>query len=109
MKEQNDKKCLSTFCVDGNRYRTHLSAKYALRRVYKPFDPNKVTAFIPGTIRKINVSEGNKVRKGDVLLILEAMKMYNSVTAHNDGIVASIGVKPGDKVTKNQVLIEMAK
>lgn len=108
MKEKNNEKCLSVFHVDGNKYRTHLSRKYALRKPYKPYDPNKITAFIPGTIRKVNVAVGHKVRKGDVLLILEAMKMYNSVTAHNDGIVASIDVKQGDKVTKNQVLIEIS-
>ena len=58
----------------------------------------EVKAIIPGLILKINVKEGSEVKKGDVLLILEAMKMRNRIYADFDGIIKSIAVKEGERV-----------
>ncbi len=67
----------------------------------------KVNAPLPGNIFKVLVSEGDAVKKGDVLLVMEAMKMENNVLAEKDGTIASIKVSVGDAVLQNDVLIEM--
>ncbi len=66
-----------------------------------------IKAPLPGNIFKLNVSEGDTVKKGDVLLIMEAMKMENNILAEQDGTVKHIKVKEGDAVLQNDVLIEI--
>lgn len=64
----------------------------------------KVNAPMPGKILKVNVNAGTAVKKGDVLLVLEAMKMENEIPAPSDGTVASINVAVGDNVEAGAVL-----
>lgn len=64
----------------------------------------KVNAPMPGKILNIKASEGAAVKKGEVLLILEAMKMENEIVAPEDGTVASINVAVGDAVEAGVVL-----
>jgi biotin carboxyl carrier protein len=61
---------------------------------------------MPGLIIDLRVKEGDQVKAGDPLLILEAMKMENIIKASGDSIVKSLKVKKGETVEKNQVLIE---
>lgn len=68
---------------------------------------NDLKAPMPGLILEVNVKEGDEVKEGDYLLVLEAMKMENTLTAPRDGIVKSISVEKGQTVDKNQLLIEM--
>jgi glutaconyl-CoA/methylmalonyl-CoA decarboxylase subunit gamma len=65
-----------------------------------------IKAPLPGKILSIKVSKGDIVKKGDVLLIMEAMKMENNVLATKDGVVESIRVQPGDAVLEGDVLLE---
>ena len=65
---------------------------------------NKVTAPMPGTILDVKVSVGQSVKKGDVICVLEAMKMENDIPAPCDGVVASINVQKGASVAANDVL-----
>ncbi len=67
---------------------------------------NELTSPMPGSIVKINVREGQKVKKGDVLLVLEAMKMENELKAAGDVIVKQILVEEKMSVDKNQVLVK---
>ena len=67
-----------------------------------------VTAPIPGVIQEVKVSAGQSVKKGDVLFVLEAMKMKNNITAMHDGKVASVSVSKGDSVTHGQALMTYA-
>ncbi len=67
----------------------------------------KITAPLPGTILKINVSVGDTVTEGQDLLIMEAMKMENQVKAGKGGEVTSIKVNVGDTVLQDDVLIEI--
>jgi len=62
---------------------------------------------MPGLVVNIPVSEGDVIKKGDVLLILEAMKMENALKALADATVKKILVKTGQAVEKNQVLIQL--
>jgi biotin carboxyl carrier protein len=64
-----------------------------------------IKAPMPGLIRGISVSVGDEVKKGDTVLILEAMKMENIIKSPADGVVKKIAVHPGDSVEKNQLLI----
>jgi len=66
---------------------------------------SEVKAPMPGLVLKIFVSEGEDVKKGDNLFVLEAMKMENIIKSPADVTVKSIKIKPGDKVEKSQVLI----
>ena len=69
-----------------------------------PAGAQTVTAPMPGTILKVNVSNGQAVKKGDVLMILEAMKMENEIVAPEDGTVASININEGASVEAGAVL-----
>jgi biotin carboxyl carrier protein len=64
-----------------------------------------IKAPMPGLIVDIKVSEGQEVKKGDPLIILEAMKMENIIKAPGEGVVKKIKVNKGESVEKNQILI----
>jgi len=66
-----------------------------------------IKAPMPGLVLAINVKEGDAVKKGDGLLVLEAMKMENLIKAQSDGKVKKIHIAKGTKVEKNQDMIEM--
>ena len=66
-----------------------------------------VKAPMPGTILDVKVSAGAYVKAGDVLVILEAMKMENEILAPQDGTVASVNVNKGDTVNSGDVLVSM--
>ena len=70
-----------------------------------PAGGEQVTSPMPGTILDIKVSQGASVKKGDVLMILEAMKMENSITTDYAGTVKQILVKPGEIVPTDAVLV----
>ena len=65
----------------------------------------KVTAPMPGTILDVKAAQGAAVKKGDVLLILEAMKMENEIVAPQDGTVAQVLVSKGASVNSGDVLV----
>jgi biotin carboxyl carrier protein len=65
-----------------------------------------IKAPMPGLIFDIKVKIGDEVKKGDPVLILEAMKMENILKSPGDGVVKTIKIKKGDSVEKNQVLIQ---
>jgi biotin carboxyl carrier protein len=64
-----------------------------------------VKAPLPGTINAINVKVGDTVAVGDVVIVLEAMKMQNNIEAENAGTVTSILVNPGDSVMEGAVML----
>ena len=66
-----------------------------------------VKAPMPGNILDVKVAAGASVKAGDVLVILEAMKMENEIVAPQDGTVASINVNKGDTVNSGDVLVSM--
>lgn len=68
---------------------------------------NDVKAPMPGIILSINVKEGQEIKEGDALLILEAMKMENSIGSPKDGIVKTIHIKNGETVEKGTLMIEL--
>lgn len=69
-----------------------------------PAGGEKVCAPMPGTILSVNVSNGSAVKKGDVLMILEAMKMENEIMAPCDGTVTSVAAAKGAAVESGTLL-----
>jgi biotin carboxyl carrier protein len=100
-------KNLGTLNINSTQYTTRLSPKFLQRKPFKPADPKIILSFIPGTILDIFVKEGQMVKKGDDLMILDAMKMQNRLKSSTDGKINRIAVQKGDKVPKGSVLIEL--
>ncbi len=69
-----------------------------------PAGGEKIASPMPGTILSVNVSNGQTVKKGDILFILEAMKMENEIMAPCDGTVASVSVSKGSTVESGTLL-----
>ena len=67
----------------------------------------KVSSPMPGTILNVKVSVGQEVKKGDVICVLEAMKMENEIPSPCDGVVASVHVQKGASVGANDVIISI--
>ena len=68
----------------------------------------QVTAPMPGTILKVNTAQGAAVKKGDILVILEAMKMENEILAPRDGTVVQVAVAKGNTVDTGALLVVLA-
>ena len=66
-----------------------------------------VTAPMQGTVVKVAVEEGQEVAAGDLVVVLEAMKMENPVTAHKDGTITGLAVEAGAAITQGTVLAEI--
>ncbi len=95
--------------VDGTDYQTRLTRKYAARADWRRPDPSQLRSVIPGLVLEVKAKPGQKVRRGDVLLVLEAMKMQNPVAAPRDGVVAAVAVTAGQTIPKNTLLFEFEK
>jgi acetyl-CoA/propionyl-CoA carboxylase biotin carboxyl carrier protein len=107
---------VSTLELDGRRYeiRTFVPeppyAELARRRRERTMagagTPGKDAVVTPmqGTVLAVEVAEGDEVRAGQVLCIVEAMKMENEITAHRDGIVTQLSVEPGQPVQTGQIV-----
>lgn len=95
------------FVVTARKYKTLLTAKYKNRKMWhKPF-VGDVISHLPGTIIKLEVQEGQEVQAGQLLLIHQAMKMYNRVVAPVSGMITEVGVKEGDKIAKDHLMVRI--
>ena len=98
--------------INGRRYEVDIKDKMDLLLDKLGMDQvissavKNITAPMPGLILQLHVNEGDEVKKGDAIMVLEAMKMENTLKSPGDGTVKSILVKAGDSVEKNQVLID---
>ena len=70
-------------------------------------DAYPISAPLPGTILKVHVKSGDIITKGQLLLIMEAMKMENQVLADRNGVVETIEVKEGDTVLQGDTLMKL--
>ncbi len=92
--------------VDGRRVEVTLPSGFGAQEAYEsavdepespaaPVDADTLVAPMQGTVVKVAVEEGQRVAAGDLVIVLEAMKMENPITAHQDGTVTDLAVKPG--------------
>lgn len=103
-----------TIKVNGNNYNLQIKDKYDELLKNLGLDNlntkkvNEVKAPMPGLVLDVRVNVGDVVKKGDAILVLEAMKMENILKSPADGTINKINVKKGVAVEKNQVLINFA-
>lgn len=83
------------------------SAPATPQRSASPAGAGSITSPLPGVILDVKVKEGDAVKKGQCLMVLEAMKMENSIEADRDGKVVSIKVKQGDSVMEGDTLVSI--
>ncbi|MDO5571300.1 MAG: acetyl-CoA carboxylase biotin carboxyl carrier protein subunit [Bacteroidales bacterium] len=105
--ENQDKKELVPFVILARYYNTTLTNKFLNRKKWENPIFGEMKAHLPGTIIEIFIKEGQKVKKGELLLIHEAMKMQNRVRAPFDGVVKSINVTPGEKIKKGYLMLAL--
>jgi len=105
MTKEDENKQPTKLTVDSTSYETAYTEKYKLRKRYEPDNPKHIKAFIPGVIKSINVKVGQHIKEGDMLLILEAMKMENRLLAPVSGTIKEIMVEKDQMVPKHHLLI----
>jgi biotin carboxyl carrier protein len=100
------------FRINGNNYSVAVKDRFDLLLEKMGMNSNaasklnNIKAPMPGLIIDLKVKQGDSVKAGDALIILEAMKMENIIKSPGDGTVRTLRVKKGESVEKNQVLIE---
>ena len=100
--------------VNGNNYQLQVKDKFDELLKSLGFDNlnankiNEIKAPMPGLVLDVRIAEGDVVKKGDAIIVLEAMKMENIIKSPTDGTIKKINVKKGIAVEKNQVLINFA-
>ncbi len=104
MEKEEYKKLL----IDDAEYTTLFTKKFENRKAWEKPNPRIIKTVIPGTVLEINVKEGQKVKAGKQLMILEAMKMRNVIVAPLNGVVSTIRVETGESIPKGSVMIEIA-
>ncbi|TKG94790.1 acetyl-CoA carboxylase biotin carboxyl carrier protein subunit [Puteibacter caeruleilacunae] len=98
---------LKPLVVHSAVYKTEWTKKFENRKKWQAPDPNLIHSFIPGTIIEIRIEEGQEVKEGECLLILEAMKMRNRVEMPVDGVIKKIHIKPGQQIPKAHLMLEI--
>jgi biotin carboxyl carrier protein len=96
----------STLTLWDSDYKTLLTTKFINRKKYVAENPKLNYSFIPGTIQEILIKEGQKMKKGEPMLILESMKMMNIIRVPVDGKVKKIHIKVGERIPKNHLMVE---
>ena len=106
----DDKKGFGIVTIDGHDFNVRRNDILVEEDVFGTFDSGgkdggEIISPMPGKVIKINVKKGKTVRKGDVLLVVEAMKMENNITAPRDGKVEKVNVKIGEMVDGSLELV----
>ncbi len=107
--------------ADGRQIRAHAAAGQvhvlgrtwavepaARRRRSGGGDEGSLIAPMPGVVLQVRVAEGDEVSKGDVLMVVEAMKMEQPVKAPRDGVVSTVCFAEGDRVSPGDALVELS-
>lgn len=102
---ENNNPEYKVFTVNSAKYLTLLTKKFEKRKVWQRLDPKEIRSFIPGSIIDIYVEPGQMVKAGEVILTLDAMKMYTKVEMPNDGVIKDIFVNKGDRIPKNTLMV----
>lgn len=106
------KQNMYTVMLNGNTYDFTIETENSFKRSKKLAKSIKDTNYnlkapLPGTICEISVVNDQKIKKGDALLTLEAMKMQNEIVSPIDGVISMVHIKESDNVLKDQLLVEI--
>jgi len=93
--------------VHSAKYQTTYTKTYLNRKVWAEPNFNHINSYIPGTIIDILVKEGQVLKSGASIIVLEAMKMYNDVQMPFKGKIVKINIEKGQKIPKGYVMIEI--
>lgn len=93
--------------IQGAIYKTTFTEKFKNRINYESPNENMIYSFIPGTIIDIFVKPKEKVKEGETLLLLEAMKMQNQIRMPFDGQIVKIFVKKDETIPNRHLMIEI--
>lgn len=103
----SEEKEYKNLIIQGAVYKTTFTKKFENRVNWEAPNVNLIHSFIPGTIIDIFVKPKEKVKEGDTLLLLEAMKMQNQVRMPFDGEIVKIYVKRGEIIPNRYLMIEI--
>lgn len=102
-----EEKELKNLIIQGAVYKTTFTKKFENRENWEAPDENLLFSFIPGTIIDIFVKHKEKVKEGETLLLLEAMKMQNQVRMPFDGEIVKIHVKKDQVIPRKHLMVEI--
>lgn len=96
---------LVDFAILSRKYETILTKKFKNRVKYEEPNPNELKSHIPGTIVEVTAKKGDSLKQGDLVLVLEAMKMRNRILMPFDGKVKEILVTKDEKIPKGHLMV----
>ena len=102
---QNNTPDYQEFQVNSAKYLTLLTKKFVNRKVWQKSDPKEIRSFIPGSIIEVNIECGQRIKAGEVILTLDAMKMYSKVEMPFDGVIKEVHVSKGNRIPKNALMV----
>jgi biotin carboxyl carrier protein len=102
-----EEKELKDLIIQGVVYKTTFTKKFENRVNYETPNKNLIHSFIPGTIIDIFIKPKQKVKEGETMLLLEAMKMENQVKMPFDGEIVKIHIKQGEIIPNRHLMIEV--
>lgn len=102
-----EEKELKDLIIQGAVYKTTFTKKFENRVNYETPNENLIYSFIPGTIIDIFVKTKQKVKEGETLLLLEAMKMENQIRMPFDGEIVKIHIKQGQVIPNRHLILEI--
>ena len=102
MKESNSN--YQVFVVNSAKYLTLTTTKYDRRKKWQRLNDKEIRSFIPGSVIEVYVKPGQHLKAGEVILTLEAMKMYTRVTMPRDGVIKTLEVAKGERLPKDTLL-----
>jgi len=103
----SEEKVMKELIIQGAVYQTTFTRKFEERVKWEAPNINMLYSFIPGTIIDIFVKPKQKVKEGETLLLLEAMKMQNQLRMPFDGEIVKIHVKKDETIPNNYLIMEI--
>jgi len=103
----SEKKEMKELVIGGVAYQTTFTRKFEQRVNWEAPNENMLYSFIPGTIIDIYAKPKQKLKEGDVILLLEAMKMQNQVRMPFDGEIVKIHVKKDEVIPNRYLMVEI--
>jgi len=93
------------FLVDQVPYLTLTTKKFENRKKWQPSNPKEICSIIPGSVIDVFVKPGQQVKSGEVLLILDSMKMHTNIEMPFDGVIKDVNLAKGDRIPKNAIML----